>query len=206
MLSTVRPLSALVTMALCAALVSSCSKSKESDAGKAQITPEQHAQAWNSSNQDGLSALSAGDLDKAEKLLLTSLSEAEACGPTDQRVAVSLNNLASVYEKKGMYDQCLPYLKRSRKILELTLPKDNRVVPVIIGNQARVLSEQGKYADAQPLYAEAVSAQDKAHSVELPDTMRGYAKVLKALKRDAEAKTMEEMAASADEKNASAKK
>lgn len=135
----------------------------------------EHAVSWQEHNKSGLDAMSAGDLDKAEKNLVAGLKEAEECGPEDVRVAVSLNNLASLYEQKKMYSQCASYLQKARKIFRKAYGDRNEMIPVTERNEARIYAKEGKWAQAVPLYAEAIRYMEMMKSKELADVKKEYA-------------------------------
>lgn len=134
----------------------------------------EHARDWDQNNKAGLAALTSGDLDAAEKNLVAGLKEAEECGPEDVRVAVSLNNLASLYEKKKMYTQCAGYLQKARKIFRKAYGDMNESIPVTERNEARILTKQGKWAESLPLYAEAIRYMEMLKSKDIDDVKKEY--------------------------------
>lgn len=134
----------------------------------------EHATIWDQKNKAGLAALTSGDLEAAEKNLVAGLKEAEECGPEDVRVAVSLNNLASLYEKKNMYSQCAGYLQKARKIFRKAYGDMNESIPVTERNEARILTKQGKWAESLPLYQEAIRYMEMLKSKDLDDVKKEY--------------------------------
>ncbi|HEY9731211.1 MAG TPA: tetratricopeptide repeat protein [Drouetiella sp.] len=133
-----------------------------------------HAKTWDSKNKAGLAAMTSGDLDEAEKSLVDGLKEAEECGQDDVRVAVSLNNLASLYEKKKMYSQCAGYLQKARKIFRKAYGDMNESIPVTERNEARILTKQEKWAESLPLYEEAIRYMEMLKSRDLEDVRKEY--------------------------------
>lgn len=134
-----------------------------------------HAKAWDSNNKAGLAAMTSGELDVAEKNLVDGLKEAEECGQDDVRVAVSLNNLASLYEKKKMYSQCAGYLQKARKIFRKAYGDMNESIPVTERNEARILTKQEKWVESLPLYEEAIRYMEMLKSRDLEDVRKEYA-------------------------------
>jgi tetratricopeptide (TPR) repeat protein len=166
---------ALLISAMTITALASCAPKTE----RLQLDPKEvaaeHAHVWEDKNKSGLAALGRNDLDVAEKDLLEGLKEAEACGPENERVAVSLNNLASLYENKKMYTQCARYLQQSRELFKKNYGEHNAFIPVTERNEARVLTKQNKWAESLPLYESAIKAMDDQKSTELADVKREYA-------------------------------
>ncbi len=173
----------LPTLVFISALALTFCASCKPNSEKIQLSPEkvaaEHAAVWQAKNKTGLAALASNDLDKAESDLVEGLREAEACGPDDPRVAVSLNNLASLYESKKMYSQCASYLHRSRELFRKAYGNYNQMVPVTERNEARILTKQGKWAESIPLYEEAIKAMETQKSRDLVDVKKEYAEALK---------------------------
>jgi len=184
----------LVLTASTTYLCSSCSKEPDKTS-EAAVTVVDHAAAWESRNKSGLEALSNKDLSQAETDLVAGLSDAEACGSKDPRVAVSLNNLASLYESKKMYSQCTAYLKRSRDLFRNAYGDNYPAIAITLKNQARVLGEEGKYAEAEPFYKDAIARFEKSKSTELSTTLTDYADLLRHLKKNTEADSVDKKAA-----------
>jgi tetratricopeptide (TPR) repeat protein len=135
----------------------------------------QHAIIWQEKNKSGLAAMTKGDLDTAEKDLVAGLKEAEECGQEDERVGVSLNNLASLYEEKKMYSQCAGYLQKARKIFRKTHGDKTELIPITERNEARILTKQDKWAESLPLYEESIRYMEMMNSKDLADVKKEYA-------------------------------
>ena len=58
---------------------------------------------WEEYSQDGLSAYSVGQYEEAESFFNAALEEAERTGKVDERLATSLNNLATAYTALDRY-------------------------------------------------------------------------------------------------------
>jgi len=71
-----------------------------------------------------------GDLVRAEALFKRALAiDERALGPEHADVAVSLNNLAVLYQNEGRYADAEPIYKRTLAILEKTLGPDDPTSP-----------------------------------------------------------------------------
>lgn len=164
----------LFISALCFSL-SACTPEKPSGV---KLDPKQiaaeNANTWQEKNKAGLAALSAGRLDDAERELVAALKAAEECGPDDERVAVSLTNLASLYENKKMYGQCAGYLQKARKLFRQKYGDSNQLIPVTERNEAHILTLQNKWAESIPLYEDAVKRMEKLGSKDLAEVKKEY--------------------------------
>ena len=87
--------------------------------------------SWKSNNAAGSKALQQGRYADAEKLFLAALEEAKEFGPQDQRLATSLNNLASVYQAQGKYAEAEPLFKRALAIWEKALAHSDETIEIL---------------------------------------------------------------------------
>ncbi len=96
----------------------------------ALLPPTTHAQdtKWEKSNAAGVEAYQQGRYGEAEKRWLAALEEAENFGPDDERLATSLNNLASLYKTQGKYAEAEPLYQRSLAIWEKFSGPENSFV------------------------------------------------------------------------------
>jgi tetratricopeptide (TPR) repeat protein len=123
--------------------------------------PAQEAQ-WQTYLDDGTKAYQAGRYSEAEKLLKLALTEAERFGPSDLRLATSLNSLAVLHKAQGKYDQAEPLYKRALAIWEKALGPEHPDVATSLNNLAGLYHDQGKYDQAEPLYKRALPIMEKA--------------------------------------------
>ena len=160
---------------------------------------------WETYNDSGEQAFEAGEYAKAQKLFESALKEAEGFGPSDPRLATSLNNLALLYATQGKYDQAEPLYKRSLAIREKALGPHHPDVAASLNNVAELYRAQGKYDQAEPLYQRSLASWEKALGPDHPDVataLENYALLLRATKRDSEAAPMEARAAAIRGKHA----
>ena len=73
---------------------------------------------WESTTAAAYQAYEAGRYAEAEKLFLTTVNQAEAFPSNDPRLATSLNNLAALYDSKGMYSRAEPLYLRSLALVD----------------------------------------------------------------------------------------
>lgn len=152
---------------------------------------------WSILNHDGLEELSKGNNQVAEQKFLEALRLAERYGPEDLRVAATLNNLASVYEKKGMVAESIPLMRRSATIFEHTYGPDYAGLGVILANLGRVYGKQRDFEESLAFYERAIKVMgnaDRPNKDQLADAMDGYAEVLKKQSRFDEARDYERQA------------
>src|SRR5437773_7127275 len=107
-------------------------------------------------------AVKAGDLAAAEKNLLDALSAAEMFGPNDQHLLVTLDELGSLYERLGHYDQAERAYRRALDIWRRALGPDSPMVAKSLERLAAVYQAEGKQADALAGYQRAVTLLQKA--------------------------------------------
>ncbi len=79
----------------------------------------------------------------------------EALGPAHPDVALSLNNLAGLYDAQGRYAEAEPLYKRALAILEKALGPDHPNVANSLENYAAVLRKTGRTTEAANLEARA---------------------------------------------------
>jgi tetratricopeptide (TPR) repeat protein len=74
-----------------------------------------------------------------------------------QSVAVTLTNLASLYDTQARFADAEPLIKRSLTIEEKTLGPDHPAVAASLTALAILYQNQGRYTDAEHLYKEALA-------------------------------------------------
>jgi len=83
-------------------------------------------------------------------------------------VAISLNNLASLYHDVGQYAQALPLYQRSLDISEKFLGPEHPDVATSLNNLAEQYRAMGQYAQALPLYQRSLGILEKVLGPEHP--------------------------------------
>ncbi len=152
---------------------------------------------WKKNMSLGERALEEGRYDEAEKMFLACVSDAENFGASDERLPLSLNNLAWLYRLQGKYAEAEPLYQRALGIYETALGPEHPYVATGLNNLAGLYHTQGKYAEAEPLYQRSLAIREKALGPEHPyvaTNLERYAGSLRKMERDAEAEEMEERA------------
>lgn len=87
-------------------------------------------------------------------------------------MAITLNNLASLYRAQGQYAQAEPLFQRSLAIYEKALGADHPSVALSLNNLAGLYQDQGQYAQAEPLIQRSLAIFEKALGVDHPDVAK----------------------------------
>jgi tetratricopeptide (TPR) repeat protein len=151
-------------------------------------------EAWQMDMTAADSAYQQGDYAEAERLLNVAVERAEGFGSQDQRLALSLNNLAEVYRKLALYDEAEALHRQVLEILEEALGPESPHVGTSLFNLASLYQIRGKYDQAEPLYRRSLAILDAALGPDHPavaESLASYAKLLRKTGRDAEAEQME---------------
>ncbi len=105
--------------------------------------------AWKFSVLQGLDAAGKKDFSKAEQSFLKALRQAEAFGPQDTRVGVTLNSLGLLYRAEHKYADAETAYRRAIAIIERAYP-DSIDVANIGYNLASAMFDEGHAAEALP--------------------------------------------------------
>ncbi len=110
-----------------------------------------------------------GDHGAALKLQQRTLTDDEKqYGPDHPQVAVSLSNLARLYQDIGMPDRALPLYERALVIDQKAFGDDHPAVARDVSNVAGLYYGSGAYEQAQPLYEQALAIDRKTYGSEHP--------------------------------------
>ncbi len=88
--------------------------------------------------------------------------------PGDQDLALSLNNLASLYKSQGKYDDAERLFKEALAINKKTLEPDDPRVAIIFNNLGGLYASQGNCAKAETLYNDALAIRREAFGPKHP--------------------------------------
>ena len=94
----------------------------------------------------------------------------QVLGPEHPAIAISLNNLAGLYQAMGAFDQALPLYQRALKIREKALGPEHLDTASSLNNLAALYWAMAAYDQALPLYQRALKIREKALGPEHPDT------------------------------------
>jgi tetratricopeptide (TPR) repeat protein len=119
-----------------------------------------HAQvpSWSERLAQSTTARQAGDHERAEALLVDALADAQAAfGPTDTRVATTLNALASLYEATGRAEAAESLYVRSLSIIEAALGPGHLEVATTLNALGTLYLAEGRFAEAEPILARSLA-------------------------------------------------
>lgn len=137
-----------------------------------------------------------GKYSEAEPLLLRALHIREShLGPDHPEVASSLDGLAHLYRDQGKYSEAESLYLRTLHILEHSLGPNYPLMAFPLEGLAILYKDQGKYHEAEPLFLRALHIRKQclgSHHRLTQQLRRNYALLLRAMKRDAQAKELEE--------------
>ncbi len=99
---------------------------------------------WRRYSAAGLEAMGRGELASAETLLSTAVEHAERHGPSDFRVAITLNILAGFYRTTGRYAEAEPLYERALAVAEERWGEDHPRVAMVLESYALLLGQTGR--------------------------------------------------------------
>jgi tetratricopeptide (TPR) repeat protein len=149
------------SVALSGTIAILCSCSQNKSVSPVATEPADATQQWSADNEAGLQAMEKGNYTVAENSLEKAAKEAESFGLDDPRVAATLNNLASAYEKEGKLSKAADVYQRALPIMQKSLGENHTGVAVISTNLARVKAEQGDLDAAGTYYRAALAIREK---------------------------------------------
>lgn len=90
-------------------------------------------------------------------------------GPEHLDIAITLDNLAGLYENLGDYEKALLLCQRAFEINEKVLGPEHPDVAITLNNLAGLYRQMGDYEKALPLYQRALEISEEEHGSEHPD-------------------------------------
>lgn len=123
---------------------------------------------------------------KAESILRQSLEIKEKIlGKEDLSVAISLNNLAELYQSQRKYTEAESLLQRSLMIREKLLHTDYSGIADILFSLAKVYQQQGKYRDALSFFERSLAIRESVSGKDHPKTKKVKAEYERFLEKQA---------------------
>ena len=116
------------------------------------FSAEKIQKQWQSKNHSGLAALKKGDYVQAQILLQNAVETAEQFGDGDPRLCASLNNLGSVYDAQGNYQEAEASYRRAIAVAEKFQKDQPTETLVLYSNLAHVENELNRYKEATENY------------------------------------------------------
>lgn len=110
-----------------------------------------------------------GRYSEASSFLHQALSLKERLPESDHReTAVSLNNLALLYQSQGKYEQAEPLFQQALLMREQALGPEHTDTAISLNSLAEFYAEQGKYEQAEPLFLRALAIREQTLGSEHP--------------------------------------
>jgi tetratricopeptide (TPR) repeat protein len=97
----------------------------------------------------------------------------EQLGEIHLDTAISLNNLAGLYQNLGRYKEAEPLLLRALEINEVQLGENHLETAYNLNNLASLYRILGRYKEAEPLYLRALKIREEQLGENHPDTANG---------------------------------
>jgi len=118
--------------------------------------------SWEETTKAAQAADSQGRQTEAEKLYLAAVQKAESFGPTDSRLAMSLENLGMFYCSRDRYTEADSALQRAYQVGQKSEGLQPSLLRRIRSNLASVLQTEGKDLEAEKLYLDVVEEAKKS--------------------------------------------
>jgi tetratricopeptide (TPR) repeat protein len=135
-----------------------------------------------------------GEYPYAEILLRQALEiTREVLGEEDLNYAISLNNLASLYEARGEYTKAEPLYNQSLTILRAVVGERHPNIVTALSNLAGLYNAQGRYGEAESLYGKGMEIAREVLGKAHPDyanLMNNLAELYREQGRYAEAEPL----------------
>ena len=96
-------------------------------------------------------------------------------------MALSLNNLAGLYDSQGRYTEAEPLLLEALDLYKRLLGDNHPHVANSLNNLAALYYSQGRYTEAEPLYLEAINIFRERLGENHPHTQTVYQNYLRML-------------------------
>lgn len=102
-----------------------------------------------------------GNYSQAEAMWLAALIECKDFSEDDERLAMTLDNLASLYYSLGRYEQAELFCKRAFDVVVNALGGDNSKVASCLNNLAGIYYNQKRYEQAEPICVEVLTIYER---------------------------------------------
>lgn len=171
------------------------------------VTPQAAARAgapnapakspWEQTIAQGEAYLENGNVEQAEQSFLAAKQLALKYGPFDPRLAITLNNLGLVSQKKGKYSEADILFRQALQIDQKVYGNQHANISRDYFNLAVLKSEAGKFADAEKFFQAAIDLDQKMGGPEHPFVaidLEHYAAHLRKTNRNSLADQMEKRA------------
>ncbi|TIC78537.1 tetratricopeptide repeat protein, partial [Crenobacter intestini] len=99
-------------------------------------------------------------------------------------IAISLNNLASLYDKQGRFEAAEPLYQEALAISRAALPAGHPHVDLSLDSLANLYQQQGRYDTAESLYQEVLTNRHAAFIAAFPNIVTGLHHALQQQDRE----------------------
>jgi tetratricopeptide (TPR) repeat protein len=154
-------------------------------------------------NELGLYLCSRARYKEAEPLMRRALAIDEASfGPEHTKVAINLNNLATLLKVTNRLKEAEPLMRRALAIDEASFGPEHPDVAIRLNNLAQLLKATNRLKEAEPLMRRALAIDEASYGPEHPDVaidLNNLATLLQATNRLKEAEPLMRCALAIDE-------
>lgn len=133
------------------------------------LTTDQAASIWKEKNHAGLASLQKGDYGQSEQELQAALAAARTIGPDSLQTAVTLNNLASLYEQQSRVADAVSAYEQALSIFNRQPQGNAAAMAVILSNLGHLQSAAGQADEAAAAYRRAVALRDELPGADKQD-------------------------------------
>jgi tetratricopeptide (TPR) repeat protein len=138
---------------------------------------------WTQRLVGGKKAYRKGDYAKAEERFVAAFKRTDVNGSLNHRAAAALNNLGIVYKRQRKFKHAEIALRRALRAYTVMEPQGPCIASVL-WNLAALYQAQRRYADAAPLYKQAIAMTEKALGLKHPKLakrLERYARLLEKM-------------------------
>ena len=115
---------------------------------------------WETAHKEGFSAYQRGVFSTAEKQYLAALKAIEFEGE-DQRLAITLNDLALLYATQRRFAEAEPLYRRALAVWEKIGGPERQGVATTLNNMGMLYRDQRKYVEAEPFLRRSLAIREK---------------------------------------------
>ena len=133
-----------------------------------EATPE----GWETSMEEGLTAIEHQQYEIAEQWIEISVQIAETFGPDDPRLATSLRELARLYLGQERHFDCEGLFRRLLSIEEKTLGPEHPDVIACVRQIGRLAEQQGNVREALKCFERALEVEERTLGREHPRVLQ----------------------------------
>lgn len=112
--------------------------------------------------KEGLEALKAHDLDKAERCYIAAMQQIDLYPKEEARKAQINHDLACVYEEREMYAEAVPLMNKAQKLFIRAYGRESPLVALTMSDLGRILVKQQRSEEASFVYKTAADLMEKS--------------------------------------------